>query len=193
MGERLGEGESSMGKVLKRLFAVIVILLLLAAGGAWWLLSYIAPDEELDLSYQNINIREKATDMIKQLKPELILTEADVNNLIKKNLDPNVSEHVVVEGALFDLEGDRLIANMNVKYRDRVPMAIRAEYRLEWQDPNLALRPQSLSIKGIDLPLDMLETIIVDLDLPTGDLVKVKEVRFEGNTVRVEFNLSLPF
>lgn len=182
-----------MGKALKRLFLMLVILLVLAAGAAWWLLSYIAPDDKLDLSYQNIDVRQKATDMVKQLKPELVLTEADVNNLIKKNLDPRVNEHVVVDGAKFDLEGDRLIANMNITYRDRVPMAVRAEYRLEWQDPSLALRPQSLTMKGIDLPLDMLETIVVDLDLPTGDLIQVEEVRFQGETVIVLFKLSMPF
>jgi hypothetical protein len=182
-----------LGKVLKRLFAVLIILLLLVAGGVWWLLSYIAPDEKLDLSYQNIDIRQKATDMIKGLKPELVLTEDDINNLIKKNLDPAINDQVVVDGASFDLDGDLLIANMNVTYRERIPLAVTAEYRLEWQNPNLALRPQSLSIKGVDLPLNMLETIVVDLDLPTGDLVKVNEVRFEGETVRVVFQLSLPF
>lgn len=182
-----------MGKALKRLFLTLVILLVLAAGAAWWLLSYIAPDEELDLSYQNIDVRQKATDMVKQLKPELVLTEADVNNLIKKNMDPRINEHVVVDGAAFDLEGDRLIANMNITYRDRVPMAVRAEYLLEWQDPSLVLRPQSLTMKGIELPLDMLETIVVDLDLPAGDMAKVKDVRFDGGAVRVEFGFSLPF
>jgi hypothetical protein len=131
--------------------------------------------------------------MVKQLKPELVLTETVVNNLIKKNLEPRINEQVVVDGARFDLEGDRLIANMNITYRDRVPIAVRAEYRLEWQDPNLALRPQALTMKGIELPLGMLETIVVDLDLPTGDLVKVSEVRFQGETVNVLFKLSMPF
>lgn len=182
-----------MGKALKRLFLAIVILLVLATGAAWWLLSYIAPDEELDLSYQNIDVRQKATDMVKQLKPELVLTEADVNNLIKKNMDPSINEHVVVDGANFDLAGDRLIANMNITYRDRVPMAVRAEYVLEWQEPTLALRPQSLTMKGIELPLDMLKTIVFDLDLPTGDLVQVSEVRFPGDTVTVLFKFSMPF
>lgn len=182
-----------MVKALKRLFIAIVILLLLAVGGGWWLLSYVAPDEELDLTYQNIDVRQKATDMVKQLKAELVLTEADINNLIKKNLDPNVGEQVVIDGAAFDLEGDRLIANMNVTYRDRVKAAVRAEYRLEWQNPNLALRPQSLAVKGFELPVNLLDTIIVNLDLPIGDMVEVRDVRFEGESVRVLFKLNMPF
>ncbi|MHA6482324.1 hypothetical protein ACX1C1_10545 [Paenibacillus sp. strain BS8-2] len=182
-----------MGKALKRLMGLLLLLLLLIAGGLWWLLSYIAPDEKLDLSYQNIDVRQKATDMVKQLKPELVLTEVDINNLIKKNLDPNINDHVVVDGASFDLDGDRLVANMNITYRDLVPMAVRAEYQLEWQDPNLALRPQSLKVKGIELPLDMLDTYVFDLDLPTGDLVQVSEVRFQGESVTVKFKLSMPF
>jgi hypothetical protein len=130
--------------------------------------------------------------MVKQLKTELVLTETDVNNLIKKNLEPRINEQVVVDGARFDLQGDRLIANMNITYRDRVPMAVRAEYLLEWQDPNLTLRPQSLKMKGIELPLDMLETIYIGLDLPVSKLISVDNIRFSGNEAVISFRIVSP-
>ncbi|MDQ6421325.1 hypothetical protein RB620_18015 [Paenibacillus sp. LHD-117] len=182
-----------MGKLVRRLLLAIVFLILLIVGAGWWVLSYVAPDQELDLSYQTIDVREKATDMVKRLKPELVLTEADINHLIKMNLSPDIADHVMVDGANFSLEKDRLIADMNVTYRDRIPMAVQAEYRLEWQDPNIALRPQSLKVKDIELPVDLLDTIIVPLDLPTGNVVEVKDVRFEADAIRVLFKLNISF
>lgn len=182
-----------MARVAKRLFITLIVLLILFAGAAWWLLSYIAPDKPLDLNYQSIDVKQKALDMAKQLKPELVLTEAEVNDLIKKYLKPDIAEDVRVDGAQFHLENDRLLADLNVTYRKQIRAQVQAEYRLEWQEPNLALRPQALSIKGIGLPINMLETVTVPLDLPTGEMITVQNVEFENERIIVRFKLSLPF
>ncbi|RJE84249.1 hypothetical protein D3P07_23040 [Paenibacillus sp. 1011MAR3C5] len=182
-----------MGKFLKRLFITLIVMLLIIGGAAWWFLSYISPDKPLNLNYNPIDVRQKAVDMVKRLKPELVLSEAEVNDLIKKHIDRDVAEGVELDGAEFELNGDRLIADLNITYKDRIPAHIRAEYRLEWQNPNLALRPQSLTMKGIQLPLRMLETIVVPLDLPTGDMVTVDDVKFEEKQVKVLFQIKLPF
>ncbi|REK74409.1 hypothetical protein [Paenibacillus paeoniae] len=182
-----------MGKFFKRLFITLIVLLVLIGGAAWWLLSYIKPEQSLHLNYSPIDVRQKAVDMVKRLKPELVLSEKEVNDLIKKHLDPDISEDVRVDGAQFMLEENKLLADLNITYGDRIPAQIRAEYRLEWQNPNLVLRPQSLSIKGFQLPLKMLETVIVPLDLPTGDMVTVQDVKFESKQIKVLFNIKLPF
>lgn len=182
-----------MGKFLKRLFVTLVILAVLAGGALWWLLSYIAPERELDMKYDVIDVRAKAMDMVKQLKPELVLTERDINYLIKMNLPRDIADNVMLEGADFQLEGDRLLAELNVTYMNRVPAQVMAEYRMEWQRTELALRPQLLRVKSFDLPLSMLETIVVPLDLPTGDMVRVEDISFEADQIKVLFKLSLPF
>lgn len=182
-----------MGRVFKRLFITLVVLIVLAGGVVWWLLSYIAPDKQLDLNYSSIDVKQKALDMAKRLEPELILTETDINDLIKKHLERDVAENVRLDGAQFQLNGDRLIADLNVTYMDSIPAQVQAEYRMEWQEPNITLRPQSLSVKGIELPIDLLDTIIVPLDLPTGDLVSVQDVRFESKQVKVLFKINMPY
>jgi hypothetical protein len=182
-----------MGKVFKRLFITLGVLIVLVGGAVWWLLSYIAPDKQLDLNYSSIDLKEKAMDMARRLEPELILTESDVNNLIKKHLHPDVADGVRLDGAQFHLSGDRLIADLNVTYRERISAQLQAEYRMEWQEPNLTLRPQSLSVKGIELPIDLLDTIIVPLDLQSGELVFVQDVRFESKQVKVLFKINMPF
>ncbi|OMF32653.1 hypothetical protein BK133_14220 [Paenibacillus sp. FSL H8-0548] len=190
-------------RIIKRLLTVIIVIALLLGGASWWLISYIKPEEQLDMSYTPIDVKEKALDMVKKLKPELVLTEADINHLIKMNMKKEyassengvsfleLTKDLRLDGAHFDLEEDRLIARMNVTYMDRIPAELDAVYSLEWQAPNIVLRPQSLSLKNISLPTGVLETIIIPLDLPSQDIVTVQAVRFEQDLLKIDFKLQL--
>lgn len=188
-----GESGRRMKKFMGRLFIFLLFLVLLAGGGLWWFSSYIAPDQERDLAYGTIDVREKALDMIKAMKPELVLSETDINNLIKKNMDPDISEKVTVDGADFTLEGSLLLADLNITYYGRIPAEVQAAYDMEWDGTKITLQPVSLRLKDISLPVSMLETITVPLDLPVDDMVKVEEVRFEAGQVKVLFRIQLPF
>ncbi|WP_169085590.1 hypothetical protein [Paenibacillus sp. PL91] len=192
-----------MGKMLKRFVTAIIIIILLLGGALWWLLSYIAPDEKLDMSYAPIDVKEKALAMVRKLKPELVLTEEDINHLIKMNMKSKyaavgaggssleLAKDIRLDGAVFELEEDKLIARMNVTYKERIPAELHAVYSLEWQSPSITLRPQSLSIKEMALPISMLETIIIPLDLPAQDVVTVRDVQFENGQIRIRFKVSL--
>lgn len=192
-----------MVKLLKRLLAVLIVMVLLLGGALWWLLSYIAPDEQLDMRYAPIDVEAKALDMVKKLKPELVLSEADINDLIKNHLNSEyaskgadgtsleLTKDIRLDGAVFELEDDKLIARMNVTYMDRFPAELDSVYLLEWQPPNIALRPQSLSVKEIALPVGLLDTIIIPLDLPAKDVLSVKDVLFEKNQLRIRFKLQI--
>ncbi|WP_028612724.1 hypothetical protein [Paenibacillus harenae] len=195
-----------MRRAIRRLLTTLVIVILLLGGAAWWLLSYIAPDDQLDMSYEPIDVKAKAMDMVKKRKPELVLTESDINHLIKMHLqgkyaasgnDGNgdgaieLAKDVRLDGALFELEEGRLVAHMNVTYKDRIPAVLDAVYRLERRDSNIALRPQSLSVKDIGLPLHLLETMIIPIDLPLQDMVKVRDVQFQKDQIKVLLKLEL--
>jgi hypothetical protein len=192
-----------MRKAIRRLLTAVVLIILLLGVAAWWLLSYIAPDEPLDMAYDSIDVKEKALDMIKRLKPELVLTEADINDLIKMHLESKLASReagesamelangIRLEGVAFELEENKLAARMNVTYRDRIPAGLDAVYSLEWQPPNIVLRPESLSVKEIGLPLRLLEPIMIQLDLPAQDVVAVRDVRFLKDQIKVLFKLQL--
>ena len=79
---------------------------------------------------------------------------------------------------------------MNVTYKDRIPAELNAVYSLEWQSPNIVLRPQSLSLKEIALPLSMLETIVIPLDLPAQDIVTVRDVSSKDQ-IKILFKLQI--
>jgi hypothetical protein len=192
-----------MGKIIKRLLLLFIFILLLLGAAAWWMLSYIAPDEQLNLSYEPIDVNEKALAMVKNLKPELVLTENDVNDLIKKHLNEKyasgeagsspleLAQDIQLDGARFELEEKKLIAHMNVTYMNRIPAALEAEYSLEWQSPNIVLMPQTLSLKNTALPISMLETITIPLELPAKEVVTVREVQFLQDQIKVLFKLQL--
>ncbi|MGG1633971.1 hypothetical protein [Paenibacillus sp. NRS-1760] len=192
-----------MGKTLKRLLMSFIVILLLLGGALWWFLLYIAPDEPLDMSYAPIDVKEKALDMVKKMKLELVLTESDINHLIKMNMKDElaisrpesthqeIAKAIHLDGANFDLEENRLIAQMNITYKNKIPARLDAVYSLDWESPNIILKPQSLSVKAIQLPLSMLETIVIPLDLPAQDVVTVRDVQFENNQIKIRFKLQI--
>jgi hypothetical protein len=195
-----------MRRALRRFATTLGILLILLAGAGWWLTSYIAPDEQLDLTYTPISIKDKAWDIIKNMKTELILTESDVNFLIKSGLQSQLpraeetgalqlDENVRLDGAAFKLEQDELTARMNVTWQNTIAAELNATYRLEWQQDRIALRPQSLSLKGLPLPLRLLEPILIPLELPEQNYVSISNVAFEPGQIRIVFkvDVKLPF
>jgi len=201
-----------MRKMLKRLAILLIILILLLAGGIWWLLSYIAPQQQLDLNYEPIDVKSKLMDMVKRMRPELVLTEADVNNLIKMALasadgrasgmpagDAGASAplpealagDIRITGASFELQGELLLAHINIMYKERIPAELQATYTLLWDSPTIILEPQSLAMKGISLPASMLDYVEIPLDLPSQDVLSVRDVRFEDRQIRILFKLQV--
>ncbi|MCU6713171.1 hypothetical protein M6D81_31180 [Paenibacillus sp. J5C_2022] len=182
-------------RVIKRIVWTVVILLLLLAGAVWAGLAYIAPERELGFQLENekIDVKEKALHMVKRMKPELVLTESEVNDLIRLGMERQMGDHIRIEGADFQLAKDRLIGDINVMYRERIPAGVKVEYEVDWKEPNLVLYPAVLSIKAIDLPLHYLETITIPLDLPSGEAFSVEEVRMEEGRLMVLFDIKLPF
>ncbi len=198
-----------MKKAMRRFFITLVVLLVLLGGAGWWLRSYIAPAEQLDMSYTPISLKEKAWEIIKNRKTELVLSEADVNFLIKSAMAFQLSDgeaaagreglwldqDLRLDGAAFQLEQDMLLARMNVTWKDYIPAELNASYRLEWQQNRIALRPQSLALKGIALPTGLLETVLLPLELPEQDYVSISDITFEPDQIRILFkiDLKLPF
>lgn len=183
-----------MGKWMKRFVLTIVVLAVLLVAGGLWLKSYVAPRESLDLRYEPIDIQAKVLIMVKRLSPELVLTEADVNNLMKMHLSEiaeGLPEGVKMDGARFELEGDKLLAHLNVTYRDRLPVGLLATYKLSWQSPNVILEPVSLTVRGHGLSPGLLERKIVPLKFSSQNVVGASDVRFDGDRVVVRLKLQL--
>ncbi|MFF2483144.1 hypothetical protein [Paenibacillus sp. NPDC058071] len=184
-----------MRKAFKRLVITLVVLAALIAGGGLWLMSYVAPDEQLNLSYEPIDLKEKALSMVKRLSPELVLTESDINNLIKMQLRGGDSEglppDVRLDGVRFELDGDRLLAHLNVTYKDRFPAGLLASYKLEWKEPNLIVTPVELKLKGYELSTASMERYMIPLDIGEQALVRIGDIRFDQNSIAIRLQMQL--
>ncbi|MNZ58336.1 hypothetical protein D3C78_763420 [compost metagenome] len=192
-----------MRKTVRRLMTALIIVILLLGGAAWWLLAYIAPDEPRDMAYTPIDLKEKALDVIRSMKPELVLTEDEINALIKMHMKEKyasvsegeaslwLAEDVQLEGATFELEEDELLAHLNILYKGRIRAQLDAVYTLEWQETSIVLTPQSLSMKSLSLPLGLLERIEVPLNLPALDVISLNNVQFKKDKILLVFKLQL--
>ncbi|MCC3374769.1 hypothetical protein [Cohnella sp. REN36] len=173
----------------KLLIALLVLIILAGAGGAlaYW---YVAPDRKLDLSYSEIPLEERGLEMLRRLSTELALTEDDVNNLAKATIadHPQYSKDVEITGAEFRLSGDdRLVADLNIRYKDKVPMGLTLTYRLSWNNPNLTATVEKAQLKDVSLPADRFDDVVIPLGAQLPKLVKVKDVRVQGGEVVVSF------
>ena len=189
-------------KILKRLLLAALLIIILIAGGAWWLISYVAPDEKLTMEYNSIDVAQKMLDMVKRMEPVLVLTEAEVNDLIKKNMTKQLSEnlkdsrdfpfadHFEIAGAAFELGDGQMLARIQLNYRERIPIELQIMYTVVWDNPNIVLLPESLSVKSINLPVSLLEPIETSLDLPAGELVQVEDVQVGVDGIKVRFKMQ---
>lgn len=182
-----------MFRLLKWLIIIVVLLAAVAAGGGLWLKSYVAPEEKLDLAYDPVSVKDKAIEMVQKMKPEIVLSEADANNLIKSQLQSSgpgsLPPDMTLDGARFELSGDRLLAHLNMTYRDILPVGMLAAYKMSWQAPNLVLEPLSLKVKDYDLGRERLDRIVVPIELPS--LISIRDMLFQDKQIVIRLQLQL--
>lgn len=178
---------------MKRLLFALLTLALLLAIIAFGIIRYVKPTESLDLQYKELSIGAKVTDMIVKRQFAVDLTEDDIANIVKKQLaqQPQLSPDIVLTGARIELAGNRVNLVANVRYKGRIPAEVNAVYDLQWQDPNLRIVFRDARIKSISLPQSQFDPAPIDIGL--NDLlpkaVAVKDVKFSGESVRIELKL----
>lgn len=181
---------SKGGLPLKKLLFALITLVVLIAVGSVILYQLIKPAEHLDLAYEPVNLESKAVDMFKRLSTELVLSEADVNNLAKESIagNPMYSPDVLITGARFRLlADDRLAADVNLKIKDRIPVGLTIVYRLKWESPNLSAEVQEASIRGVKLPNKGFENVVIPLGDELPKVVKIKDVTSDADGLKVAF------
>ncbi|RCX13935.1 hypothetical protein DFP94_11946 [Fontibacillus phaseoli] len=170
-------------------FVLLMFVLLITA-----IVLYIRPAKSLDLHYSAVSWKDKLRGMAESRRPELTLTEQELNHLSKKELRQYIAEHelpVRITGADFQLNGDRLTADVNASW-GAIDVGVKADYLMEYASGRLLLVPEKLAIRELMFPPERfgLEPIEIDLGIYLPDVVKVKEMSFPGKTIKVEFTLD---
>ncbi|AEI45128.1 hypothetical protein [Paenibacillus mucilaginosus] len=178
-----------MRVLMKTIFLTGAVLVIAAALLLW----FLRPQQPLDLAYTELPLREKALDMLRSRKLEVVLTEAEVNELLKKALaaSPQVSGNVRITGARFYLEGEALSADVQLLYRDRWEAAGRLFFDLSWQDPYLTAVHTGTEVRGVRLPDGwfQLQPLQAELNSYLPQAAAIRDLQFEPDGVRVGFRL----
>jgi hypothetical protein len=178
-------------KKLLYMFIGIVLLFILLVGGA---IFYAMPDQALDWHFQEVSIIDKVADIIKNRKLEMQLTEQDINNLAKKQLSAHTAlpHHIKLIGAQFHLHGTQLEADVNLLWEERVPIAAKLLFQLNWNNPNLEIQHVGTQIKQADIPLEWFQ--LEPIEIPVGNnlprLIGIKNVNFDPSSIRISFKLK---
>ncbi|QJD86750.1 hypothetical protein [Cohnella herbarum] len=174
---------------MKKLFITLFVLVFLAAFAGVGALYYVKPDRNLDLSYEAVPLKDRALDMIRRVSPEMILTGEDISNLAIKSLadNPQVEKDVLVTGADFTLEGDQLIADLNIIWKNQVSAGIQVTYLLRWDNPNVVATVEKATMKGITLPNSMFSDRLIPIGDDLPKLLKIKDLVWGDGQVKVLF------
>jgi hypothetical protein len=166
---------------------IVFIIILLCLG----LFTYIAPSKQLTMDYTPIKLENKILDMARNLNTELVLTETEINALIKKNMDPQLNKRLLIEGAHFTLEDNILHANLNVLVNDSVPAELHASYRISWDAPDLRLQPIGFKLKDIKLPNSWLDEISFPIYEGEDAIIGIDSLYTKGNELVIKLKLNL--
>ncbi|RXZ83521.1 hypothetical protein EBB07_06865 [Paenibacillaceae bacterium] len=190
-------------KWFRRLILLTIAIVILLGLAAWGLISYIAPRQELDLMAEPLDLEQRASDLLSNLKlsatleevtPELVLNEADINSLAKWHISRNsqIAPDLMADGAKFELKDSKLVAHVNVTYLEQIRTGIVAEYALRWEDGNLEAIPEQAHIRAINLPVAHLEAMVIPLGELLPEWVEIEDIYFEKEQVRIKLKANVP-
>ncbi|MEW9702900.1 hypothetical protein [Paenibacillus sp. SI8] len=178
-----------MKKLFGFIIGTVVVLAAICAGMAW----YVKPAEALDLNYKEVEITGKIIDMIRTRKLEAELTEQDINDIVKKQLAAHstLPNDIQIEGAKLTLRGTDLEADVNIRWRDQIPVGAKMWFNLAWDSQNINIQHIGTRINDVQIPSDwvQLAPISIPLEEYLPKLVGVKDVHFEEKAIRIQLNL----
>lgn len=179
---------------MKKFLITVIVLLSIVIVAIWGAAWYVRPSKSLDLKYEEVPIGGMILNMVKLRKPEVQLTEQDVNNLIKKRLEQNkeLPHQMSLKGASFELQGERLEADVNVLWDHKVHVGGKLYFQLAWSPPNIEIVHTGTRIKDISLPAEWFQIapirIPVEDQLP--DRIGINQVSFDPNVIRIGLKLK---
>jgi hypothetical protein len=180
-----------MGKLLRGIALIIVLTALLAGGLVW----YVQPQQTLDLAYTDLSVKNKLADMLATRKLEVELSESEVNNLLKKAIATQALSHRELEitGAQFALQGNQLIADVNLLYQKQWKVGAVLQFNISWQEPYVTAVHTGTHLRDIDLPLDWFQ--LKPIQVPLGDympkLTGIKGITFLEHGLKLSVGLKL--
>jgi hypothetical protein len=189
---KLGRGEAA--QMLRKLLYTIVILAVISFGLFWAAVQAFKPEQSLDLNYKEVSVVEKTLAIVKNRKLEVQLTEQDLNNLLKKQLSQHavMPNNVTITGAQFKLHGNRVEADVNLLWNDKVAAAAKLFFLMEWKNPDVEITHLSTQIKQMQVPQDWfhLNPIRIPMNQNIPGMIGIKDIAFDPDMIRIMLMLK---
>ncbi|MFS0840055.1 hypothetical protein [Paenibacillus sp. 1P03SA] len=180
-------------KIIRRIIVVLLVLAVAAGLAAWGLLTYIKPQQQLHLAYTDISLESQLVDIIRSKKPEVRLSDEELNQLGKKAIAKHarVSPDVTITGADFTRNGDNLTADVNLLWKNTVPVGAQMTFKLAWTGKELTVTHTDTHIRSFQVPqgLVSIAPAAISLDSYLPSLVHIKEVRFDPEYIVIGLTL----
>lgn len=176
--------------MLKKSFILALAVLAILAIAMAIIIWYVKPTETLNLDYHDIAISSKITDIIKNRKLEVRLTEEDLSNIVKKQLAAHkvLPNDFQIEGAKLTLQGSNLEADVNVKWHQQFPIGAQMLFTFVWSPPNLVIQHRNTNIKGLQIPSNWVQLAPIEISIEDylPNLIGIKNVVFEEKALVIQ-------
>lgn len=175
-----------------QLLLFLLILIVLAAAVLW----YIHPERTLDMNYSEIQWKDKFVRMIETRKPEIEITEEELNHLAKQKLVERLHGQelpVTVTGTQFQLAGNLLTVYINAAWGP-VEFGAAIQYGLDYSAGQFVMTPEAVKLRELSLSPGLFGLKQVKIDpapyIPDPITVKVKDVLFHNRHITVKLTLD---
>ncbi|GAB6992414.1 hypothetical protein [Paenibacillus pini] len=175
-------------KFILRFLLTVVVLVIIIAGVVIW---YISPQQDLNLNYTNVNVKNKAVEMLKTRKPEIHLNGAELNQFAKKELVKHLSdipEQIQLTGAEFHFSGQEVVADLNGKW-GWIPFGAELTFHMETDGELLIMEHKSTRIKNLNIPASTfgMKDMTISLKDYLPEMLDVQQIEFQEDGVKLTF------
>lgn len=179
-----------------RLLRGAAVLLLCMGTACAALLWYARPDPALDWDIGELpNWKEKAVRMIEDLSLSAVITEEELNAMLKQELYKRreLNDVLWMTGADASLNGNVLTVRTDLEAWEMLRFQLTHRFQLEWDAPNLRAVHVSTSLKEVELPPSWvnLGIVTVPLSLDSRIPAAVENVIFEEKSIRIQFSIQM--
>lgn len=173
-------------------FVILIVVLILAVVGVVW---YVKPTQELTLDFKPFVIQDKIKEVVQSRKMEVRLTEQEINDLLKQQLQnyKQLPHDLRLTGANFDLQGQQLVMDANVIWKDQIPTTLTLTFDVNWQNGSIVIQHTGTKLKQWDISKSWLS--LQPITIPIADhlpqVIAVKDVIFEEDEIVFKLKLAL--
>ncbi|WP_438349100.1 hypothetical protein ACP8HI_26750 [Paenibacillus sp. FA6] len=170
------------------IFCLLVIVLIVAV------VAYIRPDKQLAMNYEQVDLKVKVWNMLKNHEPQVELTNGEMNNLAKKKVIEYLNTQdkgVKVTGVEFIIHEQELRAHLNGKW-GMIPFGVTLNFHMESNGSDLILEHRSTRIRQMYIPSSWwsLLPISVSLKEHIPNFVEVDHIEFKTDSIVLIFKID---